>query len=313
MAGTSTAPAADTSQTSGLGPGMLASARTVAEALPELLVEARQVSNTVATGWHGRRRAGPGETFWQFRPFSMGEPARRIDWRRSARDEHLYVREREWEAAHTVWLWADLSPSMNFGSKLAPVVKRDRALVLMLALASMLSGSGERVGLPGLTRPLTSRDAPERMAATLAHAPRTDALPDTTAVRRFSDVVLIADFLDPIASITEWVGRVASTGARGHLVQILDPIEESFPFDGRVEFRDPEGGLRLTTGRAEGWREAYQARLAARKAQLREIAGRAGWSHILHHTDRPATEPLLALHGRLSGQPGVMASGMGGR
>ncbi|HEY1848185.1 MAG TPA: UPF0758 domain-containing protein, partial [Opitutaceae bacterium] len=47
------------------------------------------------------RRAGSGETFWQFRPFLSGEPSSRVDWRRSAREERAFVREREWEAAHT--------------------------------------------------------------------------------------------------------------------------------------------------------------------------------------------------------------------
>ncbi|ADZ69588.1 DUF58 domain-containing protein [Polymorphum gilvum] len=290
-------------------PGILGQARTVAEALPDLLAEARQVGNSVVSGWHGRRRSGPGESFWQFRPFVMGEPAKRIDWRRSARDDHLYVREREWEAAHTIWLWADLTASMAFRSRLAQVTKRDRALVLLLAVADMLANTGERIGLPGLTRPFADRNAAERIADALTHLAGPVALPDTSAVRRFSDVVLIADFLDPIDQIAAWVGRVAGTGARGHLVQVLDPIEETFPFDGRVEFRDPEHGIRLTTGRAEGWREAYKDRLEAQKAGLKDIAARAGWTYILHHTDRPASEPLLLLHSRLSGAPAALLRG----
>ncbi|NBN76866.1 DUF58 domain-containing protein [Microvirga tunisiensis] len=277
-------------------------ARSLADAMPELLVDARHIGNTVSAGWHGRRRSGPGETFWQFRPFSMGEPARRIDWRRSARDDHLYVREREWEAAHTLWLWADLSPSMAFRSSLSRTSKRDRAVVLLLALADMLASTGERIGLPGVTRPVSDRNAAERVADALLHLARPAALPDSSGIRRFSDVVLIADFLDPLEDTARWVTHVAGTGARGALVQVLDPIEESFPFDGRVEFRDPETGLKLTTGRAEGWRQAYQERLAARKDALRQLAARAGWSYILHHTDRSATEPLLMLHERLSGQ-----------
>lgn len=294
------------------GPATMGEARSLADALPDLLVDARHIGNTVSAGWHGRRRSGPGETFWQFRPFTMGEPARRIDWRRSARDDHLYVREREWEAAHTLWLWADLSSSMAFRSGLSAVSKRDRAVVLMLALADMLAGSGERIGLPGVTRPLADRNAAERLADALVHLAKPAALPDATGIRRFSDVVLIADFLDPIADIAAWVAHVAGTGARGALVQVLDPIEETFPFDGRVEFRDPESGLKLTTGRAEGWRAAYQARLAERKDALRQIATRAGWSYILHHTDRSATEPLLALHERLSGHSDALAA-KGGR
>src|SRR4051794_38544970 len=83
----------------------------LARRLPALVVAAKDVAATVMYGVHGRRRAGVGETFWQFRPFVMGESTGRIDWRRSARDDRVYVREREWEAAHTVWVWIDRSPS----------------------------------------------------------------------------------------------------------------------------------------------------------------------------------------------------------
>src|SRR5712675_3730540 len=102
-------------------------ARLLAETLPRLILEARRVAATVIHGLHGRRRAGTGENFWQYRRFMSGEPAARVDWRRSARDDHLYVREQEWEAAHTVWLWPDRSSSMNFKSTLAQGTKLERA------------------------------------------------------------------------------------------------------------------------------------------------------------------------------------------
>jgi len=290
-------------------PNMIGEARSVAEALPDLLAEASHVAGSIVAGWHGRRRAGPGESFWQFRPFHMGEPAKRIDWRRSARDDHLYVREREWEAAHTIWLWSDLSPSMVFQSRLSKVSKRDRAIVLMLALADMLADTGERIGLPGVTRAFSDRKAAERLADALAHLSRPVAFPETSGIQRFSDVVLIADFLDPIDEIKSWIARVAGTGARGHLVQVLDPIEETFPFDGRIEFHDPERGTRLTTGRAESWRDAYHTRLEAHRAEIRDMARRAGWTYVLHHTDRSPAEPLLVLHSALSGSAEAMSPG----
>lgn len=294
-------------------PNILGKARTVAEALPDLLVEARHVANTVSVGWHGRRRAGPGETFWQFRPFNMGEPVKRIDWRRSARDDHLYVREREWEAAHTVWLWTDLSTSMNFRSRLSKTGKRDRALVLLLGLADLLSRGGERIGLTGLTRATADRNGAERIANALAHAPQAISLPDTHSVGRFSEAVLIGDLLDPIEDIRAWAQGLIAAGARGHLVQVLDPIEETFPFNGRTEFLDPETGVRLVTGRAEGWREAYTQRLAAHRQALADLCQRAGWSFTVHHTDRPANEPLLALHGRLADNATEIAPAASGR
>src|SRR5487761_1912999 len=92
--------------------------RALAASMPRMMLEARRVAATVIHGLHGRRRAGPGENFWQYRRFVSGEPAQNVDWRRSARDDHLYVREREWEASHTIWLWPDRSLSMTFTSHL---------------------------------------------------------------------------------------------------------------------------------------------------------------------------------------------------
>ena len=112
--------------------------------MPSLLVEAQRVAHTVTHGTHGRRRAGPGETFWQFRHFDVNDSVAAIDWRRSASSDHLFVREREWEAAHTVWLWPDLSPSMRFKSLLSKTSKESRAVILALALTELLARGGER-------------------------------------------------------------------------------------------------------------------------------------------------------------------------
>src|ERR1700682_3770939 len=112
--------------------------RTLAARMPRLILGARRVAAPVIHGLHGRRRAGPGENFWQYRRFVSGEPASRVDWRRSARDDHLYVREREWEAAHTVWIWPDRSPSMMFVSPRVSDTKLDRALVMAFALGHLL-------------------------------------------------------------------------------------------------------------------------------------------------------------------------------
>src|ERR1700688_1502089 len=138
--------------------------RTLAASMPRLILEARRVAATVIHGLHGRRRAGPGENFWQYRRFVSGEPAARVDWRRSARDDHLYVRELEWEAAHTVWIWPDRSASMVFASPLVRTTKLDRALVIALALAEVMVEGGERVGVPGLLRPTASRNVIEKIA-----------------------------------------------------------------------------------------------------------------------------------------------------
>jgi uncharacterized protein (DUF58 family) len=294
--------------------------RSLAASLPRLVLEARRIAANVIHGLHGRQRAGTGENFWQYRHFTSGEPAGRIDWRRSARDDHLYVREREWEASHTFWLWPDVSPSMDFQSHLAAVNKRDRAVVLTLAAAEMLVRAGERVALLGLTPPMANRKATSRLAAAFAANQGNDALkaslPPKVRLSRFSSTILIGDFLDPPELIAERLREMAQGEVQGHIVQVLDPAEETLAYEGRVEFRAPEGSERWIADRVETLRESYRQKLADHRARIEEAARRIGWSFLVHHTDRPAAEPLLTLIMRLQGmatdyrfKPQAQASG----
>jgi uncharacterized protein (DUF58 family) len=274
--------------------------RTLAASMPRLILESRKIAATVIHGLHGRRRAGSGENFWQFRRYVSGEEARRIDWRRSARDDHLYVREQEWEAAHTIWIWPDRSPSMTFASKLARESKLDRTLTICFALAEVLVEAGERVGLPGLMRPTGSRAVIDRMAEAIIHDPRErPSLPADFAPPMLSEVVILSDLWSPIEEIRATLTQLSANGSQGHLVQIVDPAEETFPYSGRVEFSEPETGQMITAGRAENWRADYEARLKRHRDELAAEAKRLAWSFTIHRTDRPANELLLALHGRI--------------
>jgi uncharacterized protein (DUF58 family) len=283
-------------------------AHSLADRLPDLLLEADRISSTVAHGIHGRRRAGPGETFWQFRHYSPLDAATLIDWRRSASSDQLYVREREWEAAHTLWLWPDLSPSMNFKSHLSRTTKRDRAIVLMLACSELLVRSGERVGLMGVTIPMASRKTATKLAEAIAmnsgSPALTESLPPEARVQRFSSVILFSDFLDPIDQIRQRVEAIASAGVTGHIIQVLDPAEETLPYQGRTEFLGLEGSERWLADRAESLREAYIAKFKAHRASLFEMTTRLGWSMLTHHTDHPAAELLLSLMMNLEGKDG---------
>lgn len=284
-----------------------AEAHALADRLPELVLEAARISSTVTHGSHGRRRAGPGETFWQFRQYQTGDAAHLVDWRRSASSDHLFIREREWEAAHTIWLWPDISPSMAYHSHLTPVCKSDRALVIMFAVAEMLVRSGERVAVMGLTQPSASRKVTTRIAELLSANLRqhglTQSAPPPQRIGRFSSTVWVSDFLDPIDTIARRVEELAGNGSTGHLVQVLDPAEETLPFHGRTEFIGVEDASRWLTDRAEGLRERYRERLLAQRAALQDVCRRCGWSFLLHHTDRPAAETLLQLIMRLRGEP----------
>lgn len=277
------------------GQGETHAALSLSARMPRLVLEARRVAATLAHGLHGRRRAGTGETFWQFRPFVTGEAAGRIDWRRSGRDDRLYVREREWESPHAIWLWVDRSASMAFASDLAEAPKIERALVLGLALADTFVESGERVGLIGRTRPSATRRIAEIIAESysLPGADEDDDLPPDARFGRLDEVLLIGDFLSPIPDLVARIEAMSSGGARGHLLMIVDPVEETFPFGGQAVLHDLEVGLSLRIGDAASWGEAYRTRIGAHRDAIADLCRRHGWSFTIHHTDRPASEAAL--------------------
>jgi uncharacterized protein (DUF58 family) len=283
------------------GGEMLARSRARAALIPDLLVEARRIANIITPGWHGRRRRGVGEEFWQYRPYAEGETVARIDWRRSARDEHVYVRDLEWQAAHTIWLWADPSASMMFKSAAATISKEGRALVVVLALAELLSRSGERIAFPGVFAPSASRHGAEKLAAGLFANAALEPEADLTMVGRHSDLVLVSDFLDPLDDIVARLEPLAARSVRVHLVEVSDPAEEDFPYEGRTEFIDPESGLRLTAGRASALAGEYRAAYRARREALQRFARGYGWTFTTSKTDGLASAALVRLHQLMSG------------
>lgn len=286
--------------------------RTLAASLPRLVLEARRIAANVIHGLHGRRRAGSGESFWQYRRFASGEPAQNVDWRRSARDEHLYVREREWEAAHTVWLWPDRSASMAFASKGMRDSKLERAVIVTFALAELLVAGGERVGVPGLMPPSSSRNIIDKLAQAMMHdRAERPSLPPSFVPSPLAEIVVIGDFWSPMAEIETMLNGLSAAGAHGILLQVVDPAEESFPYSGRIEFVEPEAGSAITAGRAETWAGDYVSRVALHRDQIRAAAGRRGWLFSTHTTTRSAAELLLFLHGSMTVNKAGGTAGIG--
>jgi uncharacterized protein (DUF58 family) len=277
-------------------------AENLASALPPMLVAAERIANALIHGLHGRRRSGPGEDFWQYRSYSFGDSVQSIDWRKSSRSDRVLVRENEWAASHTVWLWASQGAGMDFRSHLAETTKRDRAVLLALALSVLATKAGERVGAigsphrPGHTSATLNRMAEWYVAEAASGGP---PLPPKTPLPRYSAAVLIGDFLEPLDEIASHFSTLASNEVTGHVVQVLDPAEETLPYHGRTEFLEIVGARRLMAGRAETLRERYQARLKAQRDGLRDLAQRLGWSFTVHSTGRPPHQVLLALFGLL--------------
>jgi len=261
--------------------------------LPPLMVAAERLAASVNLGIHGRRRAGMGESFWQFRRY-QNEDAARIDWRQSAKSQHLFVREREWEAAQTVWLWRDGGAGMRFSS--GNTSKMERADLLLIALAALLVRGGERVGfLGGQEKPSASRLALMRIAHSLLDAPlQQRELPPKSPIARGAELVWLGDFLDPGA--LDAMRGLAHAGVIGHLVRIVDPAEEDFPYSGRARFESVRGQDTLLFGRAENVADAYRARFRAHGEEVATAALKLGWTVTSHRTDHAPLSALIALH-----------------
>lgn len=273
-------------------------AEELASHLPPLLVAAERVAATVSQGVHGRRRVGQGETFWQFKRYEKGDPVQWIDWRQTARLDRVYIREMEWEAAQSVWFWRDISPSMSYRSLGKLPDKGSRADLLTLALAVLLVRAGERVALMGAgLRPATGKRALLHMVDALEQQRLpTESLPGTQDVPRHGRVVLMGDFLSPLDEVHQSLQRFADQGVAGHVVQLLDPAEETLPFEGRIEFEGAEGEGLLTIGRVESVREAYQEALTHHQQGLSALCRQLGWTLTTHATDQSPEAVLMSLY-----------------
>ena len=274
-----------------------------ASRLPPLLARAEHLAGTVLLGEHGRRRAGMGDNFWQYRPAQAGDSRRMIDHRRSAKGDTQYVREREWQIAQSVMMWVDQGASMRFASTADLPQKIDRARLIALATAILLVRAGERVGLTGTALPPRSGSAQiVRLAQMFTQdSPADYAPPEHRAMIPHARAVFVSDFLGDMTDVRLALIKAADRGGRGVLFQILDPADEAFPFRGRTIFESIGGTIAHETLKASDLRDRYLDRLAARKAELADLTRATGWRLGLHHTSDSAQSALLWLYRALDG------------
>ena len=271
---------------------------TLAAAFPPLLAEAEHLATTVMIGDHGRRRAGVGDTFWQYRPAQNHDDMRSIDWRRSARSDSQFVQDKEWQIAQSILMWVDQSASMSYTSLNDGTTKGSRARTLALASAILLLRGGERVGLTGNVLPPRRGEVQvAQMAALLSQDHADDfGTPDATGMVSHSRALFVSDFMGDLTGLETAMAKAADRDVRGALVQILDPSEEAFPFDGRTIFESMSGTMRHETLKARDLRDRDLDRLAQRKDHLASLARAAGWQYNTHHTDTPAASALLWIY-----------------
>lgn len=285
-------------------------AENLADLFPTFLVEAEKLAHAVTIGYHGRKRAGQGENFWQHRPYTFGDAVSAIDWRQSARSaDRLYIRQNEWEAAASVWIWRDPSSSMVYQSE-APLDKKiHRATILATALSILLSQAGERIGVLSendghntTSRLFHGKGAPEKVIESLCHDHEntTSIIPVSEKMRAGNHLVLFSDFFMEPDQLAKTIDRNLALGVHGVLCQVLDPAELHFPFKGRTEFLDMESSSKLLFGNSGSLRSAYLDKFLEHQEHLKTLCIRAGWPFYSHTTDEPAQDALMFMLEMLS-------------
>jgi uncharacterized protein (DUF58 family) len=270
-------------------------AQLLAQALARAPRAQERPLSTSMFGNHGRRRSGTGDVFWQFRRYQQPDAATMIDWRASAKSDYLFIRQREEETAQTYWLWCDRSASMQFRSAGTDDSKLDRALVLTLATALFFLERGERVGLLGSGRKsFSTRAALDQFEDVLKTQADTDFtnLPIGHGSGR---IVLIGDFHAQDDRLAHAVRLAQRRRLNGFILQVLDPAEIDFPYDGHVRFTDHESRLEEDVGRAEAMRARYIQEMDQWRDKLAAIARSGGWGYVRHNTARDPLPPLRAL------------------
>lgn len=268
----------------------------LAEGWPQLLAQAQSLANSFMAGGHGRRRAGNGDTFWQFRPARQGDNLKDIDWRRTARGDDKFVRQNEWQAAQSIQFWVDGSASMQFNS--CAESKHNRAAFVSLALAILLTNAGERVGtVDGKLPAKQGRVQVEEMAKLFSLPSKKDfGSPEINYFQSNSQIVFASDFFGDLKIFEKAVTTAANLQISGVLLMILDPDEITFPFSGRTVFESMAGEIRHESQQADSLKSKYQAALKDRQAILRGLAESVGWQFYCHSTGSSSADALIWLY-----------------
>ncbi|NDG04722.1 MAG: DUF58 domain-containing protein [Alphaproteobacteria bacterium] len=266
--------------------------------LPPLLIEAVRVAQSLEQGVHGRRRVGMGESFWQYRYYEGGDSIALIDWKQSARSEQLFVRQREWEAAQTVYVWIDRSGSMQYRSRPDLPTKCERAHLLLLAMAHLLLQGGEFITWLD-KEPVHGRGQTGFDKIALRILPlQSDAaeLPPNIPIAANAHMLICSDFLSDARIWRDRLRAYASRQIKGILLQVTDPEEENPSFKGRVRLSGMEGETPLLLPQAESVRAAYLHNLELHRQRIRLMAENIGWHALSHVTDQQPTGTLLQLY-----------------
>ncbi len=275
-------------------------AEQATSALPDLIIHAEKLADSILHGEHARRKAGAGEKFWQYREYTPGDRPQDIDWRQSAKTDTVFIKQKEWQITRKSYFWCNTSASMDFKSKNITFSKRDYARILTLSLAILLQKNKEQLGLYGQIQ--TGRS--EKMIETIGYAlfeQNNQELPksNSNALPKDAHFIGISDFLSPFEEIETTVNQIAQSTENATLIQILDPAEYDLPYEGRIEFSDNKKQNRNLINHVPTIRADYKKRIEEHCKQVEQLCSQKGWVFIQCITNQSPVESLQNIYMRM--------------
>ena len=233
-------------------------------------LRARLVVEGFITGLHKSPYHGFSVEFTEHRQYMPGDEIKHIDWKAYGKTDRFYIKQFEEETNLKSYLILDASRSMDYASK-GNLKKFEYASYVAAALSFLMIEQRDAVGLtlfdegirvslpPRATRSYLKEILKELESAQPAKKTGTSASLNLIAeqIKRRGLVIVLSDLFDKPESVMTALKHFRHKGHEVVVMQILDPLERSFAFDGDAIFKDLETQEELMT---QPWhiQKAYQ-------------------------------------------------------
>jgi len=265
------------------------------------------------TGHQGQRRSGTGADFWQYKEYQDGDNSQNIDWRKSAKGDTHYIREREWEKSQTISIWLSRSRMMQFAHKSDDYSKAQYAAILAYILSAKFMLTGEHIKfINAQIKGLHSAAQLQHFAHSLAeHSRKTVPYQKSDIGQAKSFPILISDFWEDLTVVEKQIKQLSANNFRGLVIQIASPAELTLPYKGRVvlESISQDSAENFTISKIEDTKTAYIQRINAHQRDIERLAHKYGCQYIQLNTARALTSATMDVYRSLAGLPPASTQG----
>jgi uncharacterized protein (DUF58 family) len=243
-------------------------------------------------GLHASPYQGFSVEFSEHRKYAAGDDPKDIDWLVYAKTDKHYVKKYEAETNITGYLLVDTSASMDYTYR-QQLTKLDYSISLAAALCWLMIHQQDPCGLmvfdEKLHASLPARSRRSQIAQVLSvlakvrPSGKTDVAKSLVQVaamlRQRALVMVFSDLLADPEPIRDALLRLRHRGHDVILFHVLDEAEVRFPFEGLVEFTEPESNDRLVVD-ADAARRQYVAGVEAFREEYRRTCFHAGIDYV---------------------------------